>query len=169
MPAVASARVTGSLLREMLYCHFEDDDPFPRSVMRLLWERYPETREAFREQGIFVIEFQVGSVDFDEDDAVLAAEPFAEAAYAVCLRAHDAARVLFIAHARPDVARELAQRGVAVPAGSFLGACGYLEGGVSFYAADGTVIESDDWEAAREYVLRIAADRSPGSSASGRN
>jgi hypothetical protein len=139
----------------LLYCHFPGDDPFPRSVLKLLWEQRPEVKEAFRQRGIFVIEFQAGSVDFDEHVSREDAEARARAAYAASPQARKAAVLLFVAHARPDAAAELAASGLRMPAGTFLGACGYLEGGIKFWGTDGTVVESDDWNSARDYALRI--------------
>ncbi len=141
----------------MIYSYFHDDEPFPRSVMRLLWEHHPDVREAFRQRGLFVIEFQVGDMCIHEPGALEEAGARAREAYAACSLCDETAAVLFVAHAYVEVARELAASGLEVPGGVFLGACGYMEGGIGFWAADGTVIESEDWTGAGEYALRVAA------------
>ena len=109
----------------MLYCHFQDEEPFPRSVLRLLWERHPEVREAFEARGLFVIEFQVGDVCVLDPAVLEDAGARAREAYASCSLGDDTRAVLFVAHARIEVARGLAASGLEVPGGTFLGAVSY--------------------------------------------
>jgi hypothetical protein len=47
----------------VLYCHFPGAEGTPRSVLRELFERFPATREAFARHGVFLIEFEAGSID----------------------------------------------------------------------------------------------------------
>src|SRR6185295_876198 len=143
----------------MLYCHFQSDDPFPRSIFRELWERYPETMEAFRAAGLFVIEFEV-DVLFAGIETLEEAEASARAAF-LAAPGPSPDRLLFVAHTSGHLFRELADQPCRVPAGVFLGAVGYIEGGVCFQATDGTFVHSDVWPRLREYALLVAKRYDP--------
>ena len=142
---------------DLLYCDLRGEDPWPRSVMRLLWERYPEVKQAFGREGLFVIEFGREEWLFGDDGTVSLAEmeSAAKEAYLAC-PSRGTGTLLFIAHVGKEAFRELAARGLTLPEGVFLGACGYVEGGIHFQGTDGTFIASDDWDAARDYALLIA-------------
>jgi ATP-dependent Clp protease ATP-binding subunit ClpC len=141
---------------QLLYCHFPPGWAAPRSVLRELWERRPDTRAAFARAGIFVIEFEAGSVD-EPWETTGEVEESARHAFDSC-RPPAGARVLYLAHAHSAGYRELAAKSLAWPGGALLGVCGYIEGGIDFQGADGTFIRSDDWEAAGRYALRVAGE-----------
>jgi WD40 repeat protein len=140
-----------------LYCHFQGEPPWPRSVVRLLWERHPEVREAFLAAGVFVVEFEALLEPGYEVDArfVQDAQTCLDAAYQAC-PPHGSATLLFIAHTDGHTFRELADAGLRAPEGVFLGVCGYVEGGIFYQGTDGTFVDSDDWDSARDHALRAA-------------
>ena len=66
----------------------------------------------------------------------------------------DGSKTWLLGELRINMARALAGSVKQLGGHPVLGFCGFFEGGSNFYGTDGTVIESEDWEAARRYAVR---------------
>ena len=132
--------------------------PAPRATRALL-NRYPELTTHLRDASVVLVEASLGMFvgqryrDLEEIRSAIESKMMGADPTNLALAKRPGVCPYFIGQVRCNVARVLAGSVSHVASMPVLGWCGFYEGGIDFFAAEGVHIETEQWERARDHLL----------------
>ncbi len=135
-----------------------------QSVVSALLSQNPQLEEELRRARTCIVEYTHwpdGDPDHRDDDWETALEKVAEGVVgqAALETLPQGVQPVLLCYLRVELAKRLAGRPLQVAGIPILGWMGIYEGGTDFLGADGSIVRSEDWVAAKEVLVRWCRQR----------